>query len=169
MRVFLIFIMLVLSLISCNSKSQNYSDTIVENEEVNTGFVLEMREEERALISWYLFAYGNECMNDSEQIKCQLLALLNIDDECSSIHINYLKKWFSSNALMQFKLQNCPNLPQNAAIQNLIEKMAISRVSDTLFFTIKVSGLNDLQEKSWNIERTDKYRLYDGQLISVSR
>ena len=168
MRYFFILSLLGLSLVSCNSKSQKNGYVIVENGEVNTEFLYDMHEEDRALISWYLFAYGNECVGGSEKIKCQLLVLLNIDNECDAEHINYLKKWFSTNKLLQFKLQNCPNLPHNFAIQNTIEKMSISRLSDTITFTIKVRGLNSAQEKSWNIKQTDKYILDDNLLKSVN-
>ncbi len=169
MRYLFILITFGLLLISCNSKPLQYSYVIVEDEEISIEFLQKINEEERALLSWYLFAYGNECVQDSDKTKCKLLALLNIDNECSADHISYLLKWFSANVLMQFKLYNCPNLPYSSAIQNTVEKMMIRRVTDTIFFTIKVRGLNESQEKSWNIEQTDKYIIDGNQLKSVNR
>ena len=108
---------------------------------------------EKALISGYLFAYANECITNSEKNKCKLLARLNIDNECSSNHINFLRGWFKNDNLMQYKLLNCPNLPHNFAVQNSIKKIVLKRASDTLSITLKASGMNTIQEKFGQLKK----------------
>ena len=89
-------ILLLLLQISCKKSTINFTETILENKTINSDFFETINEPEKALLSWYLFAYGNECTPRSEKVKCNLLNLLRIEDECSEVHINYLKEWLYS-------------------------------------------------------------------------
>jgi len=166
MRCFVIIFVSLLH-ISCAKKQITYNQVILENNKINSSFLQTIEAPEKALLSWALFAYGNECSTDSKNIKCKILPLLNIDNECSKEHITFLNKWLGKNLLMQYKLLKCPNLPRKFAIQNKIEKIVLKRVSDTLRITVKVRGMNTIQEKFWNIEKTETFILKHHKLIAI--
>lgn len=157
---------IVLLLFSCSEPS---STTIVlENKQLNSEFSITITEPEKALLSWYLYAYGNECDESSNKLKCTVLDLLNISDECDPVHLNNLLQWFSADMMAVYKLNKCPNLPIKSAIQNKFEKIILVRKSDIITIEYKVLGLNTLQEKSWNIDRIDSFRLIDKTLVKIS-
>ena len=156
MKLFSILILINL-LISCQQKEINYSEVILENEIINTEFLQETDASEKALINGYLFAYGNECTSEKSHIKCDILKELSIENECDSDHISKLQKWFSEDLMMKIKLLNCPNLPQKGAIQNTIYKIELKRKNDTITIVFGVKGLNNSQEKSWDIEQSNSY------------
>ncbi len=160
--------LLFLLQISCKQNARESTTIILENGMVNADFFQTIDEPERALLCWYLFAYGNECIASSEKSKCKLLTLLDVENECSEKHTRFLKLWFADDIYMNNKLQRCPNLPVNAAIQNSFQKIILNRVSDTLTITIKVDGLNESQEKSWNMEQTDSYLINDSILKKLN-
>ncbi len=166
MKQFFTFLILFI-LSSCQEDSENYSVVILENEEINSEFLQTINEPEKALLCVYLFAYGNECLSNSTAAKCNILKELKIENECEEQHKTFLKKWFKKEILMKHKLQNCPNLPSNFAIQNTLEKIVLSRVSDTISITIKVKGINETQEKNWNIEQTNSYLINDSAFIKI--
>jgi len=163
------FILVTLLLISCKKQSINYTQVILDNEIINTSFFESVDEPERALLSWYLYAYGNECTSESDKYKCKLLNLLKIEDECSKEHISYLNDWFFGNILIQAKLYNCPSLPFKFAIQNTIKKIILSRASDTLSITFKVKGMNTMQEKFWNIEQKEFFLIRKNTLTKINK
>ena len=168
MRYLALFFLFLLQ-ISCTQNKRDFTQIIVENKIVNPTFLDSINAPEKALLSWVLFAYGNECTADSNKPKCQLLKLLKIDNECDTTHVTFLNKWLDKNVLMQYKLRKCPNLPAKFAVQNTIEKIVLSRVSDTLRITVKVRGMNTAQEKFWNIERTESFILKRNTLIAVNK
>ena len=153
--------------ISCKQHGINYTQVILENKRINTGFLKTIDEPEKALLSWYLFAYGNECIENSAKVKCEILNILNIDDECSKEHIIFLNEWFTNDFLVRYKLKNCPNLPEGSAIQNTIDKLVLVRKFDTISIEYHIKGLNNIQEKSWNIKRTDSYIIIEDSLKKV--
>ena len=165
---YLAVLFLLLLQTSCKQNTRNYTHIIVENKIVNATVLQKIDNPEKALLSWYLFAYGNECTTDSNKTKCQILKLLAIDDECDKEHIDFLNKWLNKNILIQLKLRNCPSLPHKSAIQNNIEKIVIKRVSDTLSISIKVSGMNTIQEKFWTIEKTESLILNNNTLTKTN-
>ena len=121
----------------------------------------------RAILYWYLFAYGNECQ-DSKGLKCKILEKMKIQDECDENHIAFMEKWVKNNVLMQYKLQKCPNLPYNFAVKNIIEKIDLHRHRDTITMRFKVRGINALAEKSWNIDQTAAYLVDGDSVIQLS-
>ena len=163
----IVLIILLLLFCSCTQNAKEYTTTILENGKIDTTFIQNISESEKALISLYLFAYGNECTDHSATNKCQLLDLLQIKDECDKQHIDFLNKWFKKDVLMSSKLQNCPNLPINFAIQNSIKKLVLSRVVDTLSLTIEVKGINETQEKTWDTEQTMSYFIKNDTFIKI--
>lgn len=164
-KYFLIFI--VLLQISCTKNVSNYTQVVLENNTINTQFIESIEEPEKMLLSWYLLAYGNECTLESDKIKCKLLDLLKIEDECNPAHINKLKKWFLGNPLMYGKLHKCPNFPFKFEVQNTIEKIVLQRSNDTLTIVFKVDGMNTAQEKFWNIEQKKRFLIKKNQLQKI--
>lgn len=120
-------------------------------------------------MAFYLYAYGNECAQDSEKIKCQLLNQLQIFDECDKSHIQFLEKWLGTNFLMNLKLKNCPQLPIKGAVKNTLEKILLNRNSDTISIIIKVKGLNELQEKYWDIEQKESFLILNNTLVKIKK
>ena len=74
--------LLLFLLFSC--QQNNYKSTIVENNIINEKFLQQANDPEKALISMYLFAFGNECKMDTAFVKFKILKSLNIDNECNT-------------------------------------------------------------------------------------
>ena len=161
------FISLLLILVSCQQKPRRYTSVILDNDSIYTTNIHKIDEAEKALICGYLFAYGNECTTDSDKNKCNLLTDLQIDNECDSTHRAFLKKWFKKDGIMQYKLQKCPNLPHNFAIQNSFDKLVLKRKNDTLSIHYIIKGMNNSQEKSWNINREETYLIKNNTLLKI--
>ncbi|MCP4976287.1 MAG: hypothetical protein GY931_09020 [Maribacter sp.] len=162
------YILIVLLTVSCNKKEISHSGKIIsQNGKINTIYLNRLETPEKALISWYLYAYVNECHENTSRAKCGILDLLNIGNECDPKHINMLQQWFSTDKLAVFKLKKCPNLPHDSAIQNIVEKLELHRIADTISITYNIKGLNNIQEKSWNIEQTDSYIIKNKTLVKV--
>jgi len=84
-----------------------------------------------------------------------MLELLDIKNECSQEQIDFLQNSFEVDVLMKVKLQKYPIIPFKGAIQNTIEKIALKRNNTSLNILIKVKGMNQMQEKMWNIEQNE--------------
>ncbi|HFA49740.1 MAG TPA: hypothetical protein ENJ95_12090 [Bacteroidetes bacterium] len=165
----LIVLLFFLAQISCKQNPKEYTANILKNGTINTGFFQNIGEPERALLGWYLFAYGNECTAVSQKQKCQLLNLLKVENECDEEYTDFLKKWFTGDLYRSSKLINCPNMPYKGAIQNRFKKIIISRRADTISISFKVDGLNESQEKSWNVEQEDVYVVREGRFVKVEK
>ena len=159
--------LVVFTLFGCKQKTSNYTVTVLENTIINSEFLQTISPPEKALLSWYLYAYGNECDEGSNTNKCKILKELKIFNECETDHLNNLLKWFSTDMLAVYKLKNCPNLSSSSAIQNSIDKIVLSRNNKTLTIDYKIKGLNNIQEKSWNIERSDSYLIKDNSIQKI--
>ena len=161
-------LLLFLAFISCTpSKGESVSNIILENNTINTAYLNQIKAPEKALLSWYLYAYGNECNESSSKIKCQLLKELHIEDECNPKHLSNLLQWFSTDMLAVYKLNKCPNISAKSAIQNTFEKIVLFKNGDTLSIQFSIKGLNTLQEKSWNIHQKDSYIIKNNTLIKI--
>ena len=161
----LVFVVL---LVCCSCvKQENKTSVILENEQINTEVIKSLSNSERALLSWYLYAYGNACEENSTKYKCQILKDLNIDDECDSEHLNNLLQWFSKDMLAPYKLKKCPNIASNSAIQNTFNKIILVKEGDTLSIDYNIMGMNNSQEKSWNFDGVDKYLVEKKTLIKI--
>ncbi len=161
----ILFFILIFTLFAC--QNNNYEATVAKNNNINTEFLQKTDDAEKALICMYLFAYGNECKINTSSVKCEILKSLNIDNECNSKHVEFLKQWFITNKLMLIKLQNCPNLPYNFAIQNQIEEIGIIKQNDTLTILFNVKGVNQSQEKTWDITQKDSYIIMNETLVKI--
>ena len=160
-------IFILLSLFSCEDVKNNYHLVIADNDKISTDHIRSLDEPGKALLSWYLYAYGNQCKKASSKIKCQILNEMGIEDECRSQHLNNLLKWFSNDMLVVYKLNKCPNLPIDSAIQNTFEKIELIRNVDTLSIRYSINGLNTIQEKSWNISKTDSYLIFNNTFSKI--
>ena len=166
MRIFSIFILFFL-VVSCQESSEGYSVVILENEAINSDFLKTIEEPEIALLSWYLFSYGNECDETSSKSKCKLLSELTIDNECNSAHLDHLLQWFSKDMLAVYKLKSCPNIAKDSPIQNTFEFISLQRNADTMSITYTVKGINSVQEESWNTTRTEAYLIRNKTFFKI--
>ena len=161
--------LLLITLFSCKQSEKKYTINILENDVIDTEFFKAIDESEKVLLSWYLYAYGNECDTASSKIKCELLDLLDIKDECANEHIQFLQKWFKKDILVRSKLQNCPVLPINFAIQNEYKQIILKRAADTISISFKIWGLNNAEEKSWNVDQTDTYLIKGSTFVKIEK
>ncbi len=152
---------------SCSDFPKSVDVALLDNGRIDLDYLSIIGEEEKILISWYLFAYGNECAGMSTDPKCRILKTMGVDDECNPKHISKLLQWFSKDMLAVYKLQKCPLLPKDGAIQNKIEKITIGHHGDTLTMTIQVKGFNSVQEKYWDILLTDQYIIRGGSFTKI--
>lgn len=158
--------MALLILHSCVEKGDKNFIRVLDNGQINSELEI-LDKPERALVSWYLFAYGNACETESSKVKCKLLQGLNINNECDPEHLNMLLQWFSTDMLAVYKLKKCPNLDADSAIQNTFDKIVLHRNGNILTIDYKIKGLNNSQEKSWNIGQTDSYVIKNKTLVKV--
>ena len=166
MKYFSLIFLIVLQ-ISCNKESSISTLVILENDTISKVHVNQIDTPEKALISGYLFAYGNECTTNSDKNKCKMLAAMNIEDECNTKHLEFLKKWFKNDGIMQFKLQKCPNLSYKSSIQNTFDKIILNRNADTLSIDYIIKGLNNSQEKSWYVKQEDFYLIKNNAFLKI--
>jgi len=164
MRIALLFL---LFLCSCTKQETTITNVVYENNKINSGYLNKIQTPEKALLTWYLYAYGNECDKNSSKIKCQILKELNIEDECNGNHLNNLLQWFSNDMLAVYKLNKCPNLTLKSAIQNTFEKIVLVRNVDTLSIEFSIKGLNTIQEKSWNVNQKDTYLIKNNSFNKI--
>ena len=162
------FVLILLFLSSCTKQETITIDIVLEKGKINAKFLNSINAPEKALLSWYLFAYGNECGDESSKVKCQILKEMNIKDECESSHLNNLLQWFSLDMLAVYKLNNCSKIPLDSAIQNAFKNIILIRKGESLSIKYSVMGLNTIQEKSWNISQTDSYLIRNNTLIKIS-
>jgi len=92
---------------------------------------------------------------------------MKIDDKCNATYLSNLLQWFSTNIMAVYKLKKCPSLPVKSAIQNRFKKIILIRDTDTLSIKYSILGLNTIQEKSWNINRTDSYLIVNSTFIKI--
>jgi len=161
--IFLLFVVMF----SCSPRTSKNTHVILENGIINKAYLQQIDEPEKALLSWYLYAYGNQCDTATKKPKCKILEELQITDECDGEHLNTLLQWFSNDMMAAYKLNKCPHLTATSAIQNEFEKIVMQRNKDTLSITIKVKGMNNSQEKSWNISQTDKYLITSRNFVKL--
>ncbi len=162
------YIIVFLLFFACTKKEVKFDVSIINNQHINTEFLSKIDEPEKALISAYLYAYGNECVDTSTNVKSQILKQLKITDECDTTHLNHLSKWFKNDVIMFYKFKNCPALPYNSAIQNQIKQMELYRHNDTLKISILVYGLNNSQEKNWNSHQTETFLIKNREFIKLN-
>lgn len=156
MRIYFFFL-IGLIFISCQNKNEDYAVVILEDGVINSEFLQTINPPGKALLSWYLFAYGNECDGGSKKIKCKLLKELKIEDECNPDHLNFLLQWFSHDMLAVYKLNSCPNINYDSVIQNKFSQISLERKGDVISIKYHVEGINSVQEKSWNMNKTGSY------------
>ena len=164
---FVFSILLVCSLVSCQTSTLDYSVVVVRDGVVDSSFVDKIDEPARMLMGWYLFAYGNECGLENKKPKCQILNLLSVGNECDTVYLGALRKWFKDDMYRSIKLKKCPSLSAKGAIQNEFKYLYLERHQDTLSISYRVDGLNNSQEKSWNVERVERFIVVDNSLLSV--
>jgi len=160
-------VLLFIFFTSCTSTSTKVTHVVLENGVVNKAYLHQIDAPEKALLSWYLYAYGNECDENSTKPKCKILKELHIDDECNGAHLNRMLQWFSNDMMVAYKLNKCPNLPATSAIQNEFKNIRIQRNKDTLSIHFTVEGFNNSQEKSWNVTKTEKYLITSRNFVKL--
>ncbi|HFB99220.1 MAG TPA: hypothetical protein ENJ53_00310 [Phaeodactylibacter sp.] len=165
---YFIFIIFFFAFFSCKERAKKHTTVILENDKVNADFFDNIDRPEKALLSWYLYAYGNECDATSSKAKCKILELLHVKDECADEHIRFLKKWFDKDVMAQMKLKNCPVLAVDDAIQNKYKAIILSRNRDTLSIHFKVWGLNESQEKNWNVDKIDSFLIENEAFVVIN-
>ena len=162
----LLFVIIII-LFSCTKQTPHYSQTILENDTLNTSFLQHIQVPEKALVAGYLFAYGNACAQQTKTNKCLILQQLKMDNECSKTHISFLKKWFAEDNMLKSKLIRCPVLPAEGAIQNTFKTIRLKREADTLTISFHIVGANIAQEKNWDIQQTKKYLIEKSKFIPL--
>ncbi len=160
-------LVIIVALFSCTKQTPRYSQTILENDILNSSFLERIPVPEKALLAGYLFAYGNACTQQIKSNKCLILEQLKIEDECSKNHTSFLKQWFSEDSMLKSKLIRCPVLPIDGAIQNTFKAIRLIREGDTLTISFHIVGTNIAQEKNWDIQHTKRYLIEKSKFIPL--
>ena len=164
-----LFFLILISLVffNCQNKTIKYEKTIIKNNTVNSTFLNQVDDAEKAIITGYLYAYGNQCADTSTNVKATVLKHLQITNECDTNHLNFLSGWFKNDVIMFYKLKNCPNLAYDSPIQNEIKSMTLYRHNDTLKISILVYGLNNSEEKNWISNQTETFIIDKQSFIKI--
>ena len=76
-------------------------------------------------------------------------------------------QWFSNDMMAVYKLNKCPNLKANSAIQNTLKKIVLIKNADTISIEYSIKGLNTSQEKSWNMNKTERYLITNKNFVKL--
>jgi len=146
-------------------------NTIVLNED----YIKTISEPEKAVLALVATFVGNECEwagkanENRSNLKCKILWALNLGYQCSSTHLDFLRKWFRGNKEIIEELANCPTTPDGATIQDTFDEINIEVKGIQIIVSFKVSGFNIREEKGWKWTEKDVYELQGDEILLIAK
>lgn len=141
---------------------------------INKPFSNSISNQEKAALGYVATFIGNECWWDGKanenrsNLKCEILTALDLGYQCSDKHLNFLRKWFSKDAVALKKLESCRTMPYTATVQTTFDEITIFTDKDNKIITVnyKVLGMNIRESKNWSWAQTDTFK-YDLENITL--
>ncbi len=147
------------------------TDTPVPTTFVNNEYCKTISEAEKAAIGFVAFSkvsdqdwQGNP---DDEILNSKINTALNLGDQCSTKHLNFLKKWFKNDKKSLDILQDCLKIPFTASFQESLENIYIKTKGDTIKITSKVLGYNIHGNDGWDFIQEDTFILKKDNLVLI--
>ncbi len=154
-----LFLLLLLS-VAC-TREKHF--VIVDESGIHPSALTQLDADEHHLLEGYLYLYGNACQGEKPSVKCRILQELHVRDECNPAYRKALEETFALVPVMKYKFSNCPVLKEDAAIQNHFIRIEMTRRRDRHVFSYAIQGINQAQEKTWNISGKDTFDLINHQ------
>ncbi|MCA0426170.1 MAG: hypothetical protein LCH37_01930 [Bacteroidetes bacterium] len=119
---------------------------------INQTYCKGISEPEKAAIGYVATFVGNDCEweGNTENLKCSVISALNLGYQCSETHLGFLRNWFKGDTAVLNELENCPQTPNTATVQESFDELEISSNGNTIVVFYKASGINLREGKSWN-------------------
>lgn len=129
---------------------------------LNSDYIKTITDQEKAAIGYVSTFIGNECQWDGEvnddrsNLDCKIITALGLGYQCSEIHLDYLREWFSTDdsVLSELENSNCPTTPYTATIQNTFDEIVVSTKGDSISVYYEASGVNIREQKNWDWSET---------------
>jgi len=132
---------------------------------INESFCNSISNQEKAALGYISFNIGNECWWDGKvnenrsNLKCKIGTSLDLGYQCSDTQLNFLRKWFSKDAVALKKLESCSTIPYTATVQSTFDEISIFTDNDnkTILVNYKAYGINIREAKKWSWNQTDTF------------
>lgn len=192
----LLYITLFISLLSCeqtatNSDTKQSTDTTsfslsektlkflwrdsAASIVINQDFCKTMTDPEKAALGYVATFIGNECWWDGDysdkrdNLKCEILAALNLGYQCSDKHLGFLKQWFKNDSIVLKQLEACPTTPNTSTIQDTFDEIILMTKGNEIVISFKASGVNMREADSWTWTETDYFQVNNSSIQLIKK
>lgn len=143
---------------------------------INEVFSSSISDQEKAALGYVATFMGNDCYWDGEadesrsNLKCKILAVLDLGYQCSDKHLGFLKKWFSKDADALKSLEKCRTMPYTATVQTTFDEISIltSKEAKTITISYKANGINMRASIKWSWTQTDIFEFNSENIKLIS-
>jgi hypothetical protein len=150
-----------------NAELQDTMSMIV----MDTSYCRTISDPEKAAIAFVATFVGNDCWwdgqytNDRSNLKCKVLTELNLGYQCSEIHLEFLRQWFSEDAKALKRLEDCPTTPFTATVQETFDSIRIAVEGQFIVVNFSVTGFNIREDLEWHRTEEITFRNAGSKLI----
>lgn len=117
---------------------------------LNQNYLNSISDSEKAALGYVATFVGNECWWDGEanpdrsNLDCKIITALGLGYQCSDQHLDFLRKWFSTDkqVLSELEKDHCPTTPYTSTFQNSFDEITIKTKGDSVKIEYKVSAVN---------------------------
>lgn len=128
-------------------------------------YIKNMTDPEKAALAYVGSFIGNECEWDGganenrSNLMCKIPESLGFGYQCSDLHLDFLRKWFSKDSVALKNIERCPTIPNSATIQSTFDEIIIhtDREVNTIKVASKVLGINVRENSSRSWDRIDTF------------
>lgn len=142
---------------------------------LNKAFIKNISDPEKAVLAYAATFVGNDCEwngkadENRSNLKCKILAALNLGYQCSFQHLDFLRHWFRSNKEMLKALENCPTTPNGATVQDTFDEINLEVKGNLISIFFKVNGINMREGKSWSWTEKHTYQFKGNELVLIKK
>ena len=138
---------------------------------LNEEYFSNISDPEKAVIGYLASTIGNECYSDGgkQNVKCKILAALNMGYQCSESNKKFFRNWFRDEADILKQVENCkPNLP-SATVEKTFDEVKITTHGDEITVNLKGLKLNILENSASSWSEVLEFKLTNDKLALVER
>jgi len=156
----------------CANKYDEELQDTVNSIFINEDYCKTITDPERAALGFIATFIGNECWWDGEakddrsNLKCKILAALNLGYQCSDQHLGFLRQWFRNDKESLEKLEDCPTTPYTSTIQDTFEEINLTVKENIISVSFITNGINLREQNSWQWSETDYFQ-FDADNIKL--
>ena len=138
---------------------------------IDSSFFKTINDRDKACLGYVVTFVGNECWWDGDQttdsrdnLKCVLLDALQLGYQCSDTHLDFLRKWFESDARVSKELEDCPTIPFTSTIQNTFREIEFYAEDTFVYIRTKESEVEMRNDYYEEYEKHYEFELKNEQL-----